>query len=449
MSFSTHDPYLNQDLQSFEYDSSEIIQMKLLRLQKSQSKWHLFSPEQRAKVVIELATKVEAHKEELARLCSKEMGKPVLQSRSELEKCIFALKTLAEFAPEALKQQTVSAHYKKTQIVPDSMGVVFSIQPWNFPYWQILRMSACAWMAGNVVLLKHSNLVAGSAKRLGEILDDPEIPLLINSPMNHDQAAEVIASPIVKMVTFTGSTKGGKAIAETAGRNLKKCVLELGGSDAYIVMKDCDLELAVKTCVKSRLINTGQSCIAGKRFFIESSLYETFRTQFLQEMSQMKAGNPLDESTQLGPLASSKFVDGIEEQIQKAIESGAKFHSVASRKDNFSSRGVLDFDKNLNGFEKEEIFGPVALFYRFEKLEDVIKVINEGPFGLGSGVFTQDMKKAHEIASAVNVGTFTINSFVQSDPRVPFGGTRESGFGREMGIQGLYDFVNWKVVGQA
>lgn len=449
MTFSTHDPFLGKDLKSFEYDTSEQIQMKLERLKKSQSKWKDFTALQRGQHVKDLAAKIETHKNDLARICSQEMGKPISQSRSEVEKCVMALKTMADMAPDFLKVQTVSAHYKQTQVVPDPVGVVFSIQPWNFPFWQVLRMSACAWMAGNVVLLKHANLVAGSAEKLGEILEDPQMPLLLNSRMSHEQAAEVMTSRNVQMVTFTGSTRGGKSVAESAGRNLKKCVLELGGSDAYIVLEDCDLDLAVQTCVKTRLINTGQSCIAGKRFFIHSSIYESFRAQFLRELSQMKAGNPLEESTQVGPLASSQFVESLEKQIQNAVSQGAQFYSVAPRKQNFSSRGVLDFGQNLKGFETEELFGPVALFYRFDQVDDVISVINEGPYGLGSGVFTQDNSKAQQIAAKVRVGTFTINSFVQSDPRAPFGGVRDSGFGREMGVQGLHDFVSWKVVGQA
>lgn len=449
MGFSTFNPYLEKEIANYEYDSNESIQNKLIRLQESQEHWQRLDPEARALRVRQLASQVEAAAEKLALQASMEMGKPLLQARAEVEKCVLALRTLADFAPAALRPRQASAQYKSTQVMAEPLGVILSIQPWNFPYWQILRMAACSWMAGNVILLKHANIVAGCADLLESVLNDGNAPLLLNSRMSHDQAALIMSSRRVNAVTFTGSTKGGRAVAQAAGYGLKKCVMELGGSDAYVVMADADLKLAASTCVKARLINSGQSCIAGKRFFVEHSIVEEFRKLFLDELSKRKAGDPLSEDTEIGPLASPQFVQSFEKQIKVAQESGAQFFEVAKVQKNFSSRGVLDFGTNLKGFEEEELFGPVAQFYRFQKLEDVIHVVNEGVYGLGGGIFTTNPETAKLASAQMKVGTFTVNSFVQSDPRVPFGGTRDSGFGREMGVEGLHDFVSWKVVGQS
>lgn len=449
MGFSTHNPFLDKEISSYSYDTNDVIQEKLRRLQESQHQWQSLSLEKRAQRIQSLARRIENNKEELAKMATLEMGKPIRQARAEVEKSILALRTISEMGKQVLKSREVEAHYKKTEVRAEPLGVIFSIQPWNFPYWQALRMAACAWTAGNVILLKHANLVAGSAELLEKILDDGEPPLLINSRMSHEQAALIMSSRRVHGVTFTGSTKGGRSVAQAAGYGLKKCIMELGGSDAYIVMEDSDLDQAAQICVKARLINSGQSCVAAKRFFIEDTVAEEFRKKFLNYMSQQKVGNPLDEDTDVGPLASPQFVQSFEKQLTVAQELGARFYEVAPANKNFSSRGVLDFVENLKGFEEEELFGPVALFYRFQDVNQVVQVLNDGVYGLGAGVFTKNQNLADELSRKIHVGTFTVNSFVQSDPRTPFGGTRDSGFGREMGVEGLSEFVSWKVVGQA
>ncbi len=448
MGFSTYDPFRQETLHRFEYDSESVIQEKLRQLHESQKYWSAFSVEKRAQRVLGLADRVLKNKETMAVQATREMGKPIAQARAEVEKCALALKVMAQMAPEYLKPRQVETQYKSTVVFPDAYGVVFSIQPWNFPYWQALRMSACAWMAGNVVLLKHATLVAGCGDLIESVVDDGEPPLLLNSYMTHEQAALVMSSKFVNAVTFTGSTEGGRNVAKAAGYGLKKCILELGGNDAYIVLADCNLETAVEVCVRARLINSGQSCIAGKRFYVEDKIYPQFRDRFIAEMKKQKSGNPMDLHIQVGPLASPHFVEGIEKQILNAKALGAQFHEVFSRQGGFSSRGVLDFGDNLRAFEDEEVFGPVALLYRFHHLDQVVSILNEGPFGLGGGVFTQDLDRARQLAQQVKVGTFAINTFVQSDPHAPFGGTRNSGFGRELGVEGLQDFINWKVVGQ-
>jgi succinate-semialdehyde dehydrogenase/glutarate-semialdehyde dehydrogenase len=415
-------------------------------------KWRLKSVSERAVVVKKIAGNLRANKEKLARQATLEMGKPITQALGEVEKCAGALETLANLAVENLKSREVAAQFKKTTIQPDAYGIVFSIQPWNFPYWQAFRMAACAWMAGNLVALKHSDEVAGCADLIEQMSEVDGIKYLLNIRVSHDDAAEIMKSNRIQMVTFTGSTKGGRTVAQTAGGALKKCVLELGGSDAYIVMPDCDLELAAKTCVQARLVNSGQSCIAGKRFFIHESLFNEFKKRFMQYLSEQKVGDPEKPETTVGPLAAVRFKKALEDQVSRAIISGASLEWTQfdlPKVGCFTQLGILDFGSNLKAFETEEVFAPVASLYQFKNVMDVIDVINHGPYGLGGGLFAKDQKLIDEISKKIQVGTFAVNSFVQSDARVPFGGFRESGLSREMGLEGLHDFVAWKVVGQA
>lgn len=446
--FKTVNPYTNQELKEYSYHSLKETWEILKTLQETQNNWAELSPSSRGPILKNMASNFEAEKEVLARQASLEMGKPISSARAEVEKSIRALMTLAEIAPQVLKEKKVQAHYSETSIVPEPMGIIFSIQPWNFPYWQVLRMAATSLMAGNVILLKHSDQVAGCAELLEKICDRSEYQLLKSVRLTHENAARVIESPLVNMITFTGSTQGGRSVAQSAGRALKKCVLELGGSDAYIIMKDADLPNAIKQCALARLVNTGQSCVAGKRFFVHQDIKEKFLEGFLKAMKEFKKGDPLEEETQLGPLAQTRFHQQLLEQVERAAQLGAKLLIAQKEEAPFSPVGVLDFGPDLRGFEDQEIFGPMALLYEFDNVEDVIEVVNQGPFGLGGGVFTLNLQEAQRISSRVRVGSFAINTSTQSDPRLPFGGVRESGYGREMGIEGVMDFVSHKVIGR-
>ena len=452
MQIKTTNPSNQEFLKTYELHSISEAFEKIRAFASRQEKWKEVSVEKRAQTIKKIAQQLRTQKDLLAKQATLEMGKPITQSLAEVEKCAGALETMADLASKNLHQKEVQAHYRKTIVRPEPYGLVFSIQPWNFPYWQALRMAACAWMAGNLVVLKHSGIVAGCAELIEKISEVDGQKLLLNLRLAHTDTAEVIKSPLIQAVTFTGSTTGGKNIAAAAGGALKKCVLELGGSDAYIVLPDCDLELAVKTCVQARLINSGQSCIAGKRFFVHDQIFIEFKKRFKETMQTYKIGDPLKPETQVGPLAAAKFVQQLQEQTKRANFAGAKLEWIEHQLPAggyFNHLGILDFGSNLKVFENEEVFGPVASLYRFTDLQEVIQVINGGPFGLGSGIFTQDISMAEKISQQINVGTFVINTFVQSDARVPFGGVKESGIGREMGLEGLHDFVAWKVVGEA
>jgi succinate-semialdehyde dehydrogenase/glutarate-semialdehyde dehydrogenase len=272
----------------------------------------------------------------------------------------------------------------------------------------------------------------------------------VNLRLTHDDAAAVIRSRWVSLVTLTGSTRAGKQIGKVAGEALKKQVLELGGSDAYIIMPDCDIEISATACAQARLTNSGQSCIAAKRFFVHESIYDKFRHLFLQNLKKAKLGHPSEADVQIGPMAAKKFADEIKRQINLALDTGAEFIEAQAPFENrpgFAPVGILDFGTKLNAFENEEVFGPVACFYKFKNVDDVVTAVNEGPYGLGGGIYSTDEAEALRIASLMEVGTFTVNTWVQSDARVPFGGRKESGLSYELGSMGLNEFVHWKVIG--
>ena len=450
MPFKTINPSDQSVLAEYSFHSREEAFDQIQKFSDLQNDWKNFKIEDRAIAVKKVASQLRVQKNQLARQATLEMGKPISQALSEIEKCAVALETIADLAVENLKDKEVQAHYKKTLIRPEPYGLIFSIQPWNFPYWQVLRMAACAWMAGNLIVLKHSNEVAGCADLLEKICTIQNKKLLLNLRLTHLDAAEMIKLPFIRAVTFTGSTSAGKKIAEIAGSYLKKCILELGGSDAYIVMPDCDLDLAVKTCVQSRLINSGQSCIAAKRFFVHEQIFFPFKNKFMDTLKTYKIGDPLQEETQVGPLAAPRFLQTLLEQTKRARMAGAKLDWTEINlpsKGNYSQLGILDFGSALKVFENEEVFGPIGSLYRFTDLNEVIQVVNAGPFGLGAAIFTKDLKLAEKVSQEMQCGTFVVNTLVQSDANAPFGGVKESGLGREMGLEGLHDFVSWKVVG--
>ena len=448
MSFSTINPYNLQILKLYQYDSLQSAQVRIKDLFQIQKKWKKESIEFRINLLRELSKKLEKEKIKFATQASIEMGKPITQSIMEVDKCIKSIELIVLQATNYIKIKNISGHFKETILYPEPFGLILSIQPWNFPYWQVIRMAACALVAGNLVILKHSELVAGCAELLSQISYINNYQLISNLFLNHQDVSEIIKMKEISMITLTGSTNAGQQVGALAGMNLKKQILELGGSDAYIISDDSDLELATDLCVRSRLTNSGQSCIAGKRFFIHSNVYENFKTKFILKLKSAVMGDPLESTTTIGPLANQRFVIQLKLQIEKAKSNGAHFIEVqSSYSEAFSPVGILEFGESFSTFEEEEIFAPIAQFYKYSNIVDVISAINGGPYGLGGGIFTSNPKLAKEIAAQVMVGTFVVNSIVQSDARVPFGGTKMSGIGREMGTLGINEFINWKTIG--
>ena len=389
---------------------------------------------------------------EYAVLMAQEMGKPVKDGRAEAEKCAWACDYYAENAEAFLRPEVIQTDASKSYVVCQPLGVVLAVMPWNFPFWQVFRFAAPTLMAGNAGVLKHASNVPGCALAIADVFRMAGFPehifrtLLIGSK----QVDTVIENPLVKAVTLTGSTPAGKSVAKKAGEMMKKTVLELGGSDAYIVLEDADLEAAVSMCVASRLVNAGQSCIAAKRFIVPETIRQRFEEGFVARMSAITVGDPLDEHTQMGPLARHDLRAELHQQVQESIAKGAKCllgGAIPESKGAFYPPTVLtNVKKGMPAYD-EELFGPVAAILTVKDEKEAITVANDSVFGLGAAVFTQDLAKGERIAATeIEAGCCFVNTFVKSDPRLPFGGIKESGYGRELSYYGIKEFVNIKTV---
>jgi succinate-semialdehyde dehydrogenase/glutarate-semialdehyde dehydrogenase len=385
-------------------------------------------------------------------LMALEMGKPIKDGRSEANKCAWVCDYYAENAVLFLKHETVQTDAAKSYITFQPLGVVLAVMPWNFPFWQVFRFAAPALMSGNTGILKHASNVPGCALAIEEVFIKAGFPknafrsLLIGS----SQVDAVIENPLVTAVTLTGSTPAGKAVACKSGKMLKKTVLELGGSDAYIVLEDANLEETVHACVYSRLINSGQSCIAAKRFIVVDSIRKKFEELYVNKMQAMKMGNPLDETVVIGPQARHDLRDDLHRQVEESIKKGAKCllgGQIPQGKGAFYPPTVLtNVKKGMPAYD-EELFGPVAAIIPVKDENQAIHAANDSVFGLGAAVFTQDIKKGEWLAEKkIQAGSCFVNTFVRSDPRLPFGGIKESGYGRELSHYGIKEFVNIKTV---
>ncbi len=389
---------------------------------------------------------------EYAVLMAQEMGKPIRDGRAEAEKCAWACDYYAENTEAFFAPEVIATDARKSFVTFQPLGVVLAVMPWNFPFWQVFRFAAPALMAGNAGVLKHASNVPGCALAIESVFQQAGFPahlfrtLLIGSK----QVDAVIENPLVMAVTLTGSTPAGKAVAKKAGDMLKKTVLELGGSDAYVVLEDADLEATVKTCVASRLINAGQSCIAAKRFIVVESLRRRFEEGFVAHMRETIMGDPLEEKTQMGPMARHDLRDELHGQVQTSIDKGAKCLLGGVIPENpgafYPPTVLTEVKKGMPAYD-DELFGPVAAIISAKDEADAIRVANDSVFGLGAAVFTQDLAKGERIAATeLEAGCCFVNSFVKSDPRLPFGGIKESGYGRELSHYGIKEFVNIKTV---
>jgi succinate-semialdehyde dehydrogenase/glutarate-semialdehyde dehydrogenase len=405
----------------------------------------------RAQLMMATASLLEQEKEKLARTMTLEMGKLLRASIEEVEKCVRGCRYYAENAERFLEDEPAQTSAARSYVRYEPLGPVLAIMPWNFPFWQVFRFAAPALMAGNVALLKHAANVPQCALAIEEIFcragfDEGVFQTLL---IEAGQVEKVIVDPRVKAVTLTGSEKAGSAVASTAAREIKKSVLELGGSDAFIVMPSADFENAIATAVKSRMINTGQSCIAAKRFFISDKIYDKFLQQFLERVRALKVGDPLDETTEIGPLATEQILNGVHEQVQKSIAAGAKLLTGGNRVHGpgffYEPTILVDVPKESPGY-REEVFGPAASVFRVRDAADAIELANDSTFGLGASAWTNDPAEQELFASELESGMVFINAMVASDPRLPFGGVKRSGFGRELGAAGIREFMNTKTV---
>ncbi len=451
MAIASINPATGETIRTFEALDDAAIEASLARASSAFRVNRERSFAERATRMRRTAALLEERKNDLGRLMTTEMGKPLKAAVAEAVKCATTCRFYADHAEGFLADEKVETDAKESFIRYESLGPVLAVMPWNFPFWQVFRFAAPALMAGNVALLKHASNVPQCALAIEETFRDAGFTdhefqtLLIGS----EQVESIIADERVRAVTLTGSEPAGASVASIAAKHIKKAVLELGGSDPFIVMPSANLEDAVSTAVKARVINNGQSCIAAKRFIIHESIADEFEKRFVAAMEALNVGDPLDESTDVGPLATPQIVDDIESQVNQSIAAGAHLltggHRLGAR-GNFYAPTVLARIPDDAPAAREETFGPVASLFRAKDVDDAIRIANDTPFGLGASVWTNDRSEMNGFITAIDTGQVFINAMVASDPRVPFGGTKHSGFGRELGVYGIREFVNVKTV---
>jgi succinate-semialdehyde dehydrogenase/glutarate-semialdehyde dehydrogenase len=407
---------------------------------------------ERAGVLRRVAVTLRERREALARLMALEMGKPLAQGRAEVDKCAWVCEYYADHGEGFLSAEVVASDASRSFVAFPPLGVVLAVMPWNFPLWQVFRFAAPALMAGNVGVLKHASNVSGCALAIEEVWRGAGVPegafrtLLVGSA----RVADLIAAPGVAAVTLTGSTPAGRAVAAKAGACLKKTVLELGGSDPYVILEDADLVRAAETCAAARLVNGGQSCIAAKRFVVVEGVHARFEELLIERMKARRLGDPLEEGTDVGPQARRDLRDDLHRQVRTSVEKGAKARLGCVVPDGpgayYPPSVLTDVGPGMPAYD-EELFGPVAAVIAARDERDAIRIANDTAFGLGAAVFTRDVRRGERIArEELQAGSCFVNSFVKSDPRLPFGGIKESGYGRELGLFGIREFVNVKTV---
>ncbi len=417
--------------------------------------WKQVPLEERSKLMMRAADLLEERKWDLSRLATEEMGKVKKEGIAEVEKCAWVCRYYAEHASAMLQDQEVKTDQVRSFVTFQPIGVVLAVMPWNFPYWQVFRFAAPALMGGNAGVLKHASNVPGCALAIEAIFRDAGFPPnLFRTLMIRAKAVErVIASPLIRAVTLTGSTEAGKSVAATSGEHLKKTVLELGGADPYIVLADADLELAARVCAQSRLLNSGQSCIAAKRFIVVEEVHDRFVEAFRDAMASKKLGDPSLDDTDIGPQASIDLRDELHQQVKDSVAAGAECilgGEIPEGEGAFYPATILiGVQKGMVAYH-QELFGPVASVIKVKDLEQAVQVANDSDFGLGGGIFSQDIELATKVArEQVDTGAIVVNGFTKSDPRLPFGGVKQSGYGRELSHFGLYEFLNVKSVSVA
>jgi len=451
-SFDVVDPSTGARVRTVRGHSDGDVRHFIDKTQVAWRSWRQTSFSERAKVLDATAEHLEAQRDRYALCMTEEMGKPISQARSEVDKCAWVCRYYAENAESFLASEHAETDASESYVAYRPLGIVLAVMPWNFPLWQVFRFAAPALMAGNAGLLKHASNVPGCAMAVEEALRHGGLPehvfrtLLIGS----SQVEEVLDDRRVVAATLTGSTPAGRAVASAAGERIKPSVLELGGSDAYVILEDADLDAAVTECATSRLLNSGQSCIAAKRFIVLDAVYDAFVEKFKAEVEGRVFGDPTEEATEIGPQAREDLRDELHDQVRRSVEAGARVLLGGEIPDRpgawYPPTILVDAPLDSPAF-REELFGPVAAIFRARDESHAIELANDSTFGLGAAVFTADTARGRRIAELeLDAGSCFVNTFVKSDPRLPFGGIKESGYGRELGRHGIRAFVNVKTV---
>lgn len=460
MAIATLDPTTGVLSQEFNPLTDQEITSKLLLAQETWQNYQQIPLTQRSQWLISAAEILERDRYHWAKLMTLEMGKPLKAAIAEVEKCALVCRYYAENAPQFLADVPVQTDAKHSFIRYQPLGIILAVMPWNFPFWQVFRFAAPALMAGNGGVLKHASNVPQCALAIEEILLKAGFPpgIFQTFLIGSDAVSHLIADERIKAATLTGSEFAGSSLASLAGKYIKKMVLELGGSDPFIVLESADLDKAVSTAVTARMLNNGQSCIAAKRFIVQETIADEFQRKFVEKFAALKVGDPKDESTEVGPLATRGILEDLDQQVQKSVEMGAKVliggHPETFKQTldpslqngNFYPPTILTEIPPGSPAAQEEFFGPVALLFRVKNLDEAIQLANSTCFGLGTSAWTKDPQQCDRLTQEIAAGSVFINSLVKSDPRLPFGGIKNSGYGRELGIQGIHEFVNIKTV---
>lgn len=452
MHFTSRNPSTHEVLETWKGHNVSQVEEALDRAEQAQRAWRGLALEDRAQVLRDIAHQLRQRSPALARRMTQEVGKPIAQSRGEVEKCAWVCDYYADQAAQMLQPEPVELDEgTRGEVVFEPLGVILAIMPWNFPLWQVLRCAAPALMAGNVVVLKHAPNVFGCAQDIEELMLDAGLPQGCFTQLRVETEAveSIIAHPAVRGVALTGSTRAGRAVAKLAGAALKPVVLELGGSDPAIVLEDADLDLAVRECTTSRMLNNGQSCIAAKRFLVEGSIYQEFLARLQQALDPYTMGDPMEEATQLGPMARQDLRDELHRQVTQSVRAGARCLRGGQLPEQpgawYPATLLVDVPPQAPAY-REELFGPVAAVIKVRDAQHAIEVANDTAYGLGASVFTQDKARGRRMLRQLQAGACFLNAFVRSDPRLPFGGIKDSGHGRELGRYGLLAFVNIKTL---
>lgn len=436
-------------IKEYQHHSHQEIIAKIELAQKGFEKWSELSFEKRGEYLIRVGQKLTEQMEACANMMTQEMGKPIVQARAEVSKCAQACEYYAENAAKLLKDEMVKTDAHKSYITFDPLGVILGVMPWNFPFWQVFRFAVPTLMAGNSVIIKHASNVSGCALMIEELC--AELPkgcfqVVLTEP---DSISHLLSHPDIKAVSLTGSEHAGSSIGMQAGEHLKKAVLELGGSDPFIILEDADLDSCLSTCIQARLVNAGQSCIAAKRFIVMEQQYHSFCAALVEKLQKINVGDPMQEYTEMGPLARLDLLESLDIQVQESIKMGATLLYGGKR---LNSEGFFyaptllgNVQKGMPAYE-EETFGPVFAIISVKDEEEAIKVANDTSYGLGASLWTSDLKKAEKLAKKIKAGSVYVNGQVISNIQLPFGGIKNSGYGRELSAYGIKEFVNVKTV---
>lgn len=433
-----------------EYD--ELSEQELndkLKLAASTFEKHRWSSyEERAQKLKKIAAELKSNTDKYAEMMTREMGKPIKEARSEAEKCAWVCEYYADNGAEFLKEDKIETDADRSYVSYEPLGVILAVMPWNFPFWQVFRFAAPTVMAGNTAVLKHASSVQGCAGLIEELFRQAgfEEGVFQNLAIHSDLVEKVIKNPAVKAVSLTGSLGAGASVAKLSGSEIKPSVLELGGSNSFIVLKDADLKKAAVLGTKARMINNAQSCIAAKRFLLHEDIADEFLKYFKEEMGKLKSGDPMKDDTEVGPMSSVDQAEELEEQVKKSLEKGAELVLGGKRKDAYFEPTIIaNVKPGMPAFD-EELFGPVASVISFKDEDEAVALNNKSQFGLGVSIITEDSERAVKMSAKIDDGAVFINELVKSDPRMPFGGTKKSGYGRELGRHGIHEFVNAKAV---